>query len=160
MQVIARVDFNASFVSHRRQFVICGFNPLPQKLIQSCSGREETVYKRLEDANVKLSSVASDTFGVTPARCQAIISGNVDPVSLADLAVGRLKGKKENSRACRAFSQSSWFYDSASWINWVMEKDHCQTGSANQREAERLSSWKGVAGEHSRRERNKDRPWS
>jgi transposase len=67
-----------------------------QKLIQAVSAEKNRIQKVLEDANVKLSSVASDTFGVSAGKMvRAIISGNVDPVSLADLAVGRLKGKKE-----------------------------------------------------------------
>jgi len=67
-----------------------------QKLIQAASAEKNRIQKILEDANVKLSSVASDTFGVSAGKMiRAIISGNVDPVSLADLAVGRLKSKKD-----------------------------------------------------------------
>jgi transposase len=65
-------------------------------LIQAISAEKNRIQKVLEDANVKLSSVASDTFGVSAGKMvRAIISGNADPVSLADLAVGRLKSKKD-----------------------------------------------------------------
>jgi transposase len=67
-----------------------------RKLIQAISAEKNRIQKVLEDANVKLSSVASDTFGLSAGKMvRAIISGNTDPASLADLAVGRLKGKKE-----------------------------------------------------------------
>ena len=67
-----------------------------QKLIQAVSAEKNRIQKVLEDANVKLSSVASDTFGVSASRMiKAIMSGNCDADSLAELAVGRLKGKKE-----------------------------------------------------------------
>ena len=67
-----------------------------QKLIQAASAEKNRIQKVLEDANVKLSSVVSDTFGVSASRMiKAIMSGNVDTDSLAELAVGRLKGKKE-----------------------------------------------------------------
>jgi transposase len=66
------------------------------KLTQAVSAEKNRIQKVLEDANVKLSSVASDTFGVSAGKMvRAIISGNGDPVSLADLAVGRLKSKKD-----------------------------------------------------------------
>ena len=67
-----------------------------RKLTQAVSAEKKRIQKVLEDANVKLSSVASDTFGVSAGKMvRAIISGNGDPVSLADLAVGRLKSKKD-----------------------------------------------------------------
>ena len=67
-----------------------------QKLIQAASAEKNRIQKVLEDANVKLSSVVSDTFGVSASRMiKAIMSGNFDTDSLAELAVGRLKGKKE-----------------------------------------------------------------
>jgi len=50
----------------------------------------------LEDANVKISSVVSDTFGVSASRMiEAILAGNLNPESISDLAVGKLRGKKE-----------------------------------------------------------------
>jgi len=50
--------------------------------------------KLLEDAGVKLSAVASDILGVSGrAMLEALISGNDDPVELADLAKRRLRNK-------------------------------------------------------------------
>jgi transposase len=50
--------------------------------------------KILEDANIKLGSVASNVLGVSGrAMIEAIIRGEHDPVKLAELARRRLRGK-------------------------------------------------------------------
>ena len=55
------------------------------------------VQKVLEDANIKLASVASDVFGVSGrAMIEKMISGESDPKVLANLAAGRLRAKKED----------------------------------------------------------------
>ncbi len=52
------------------------------------------VHKVLEDANLKLSSVASNVMGVSGrAMLEAIIAGRDDPQALAALAKGRLRDK-------------------------------------------------------------------
>jgi transposase len=52
------------------------------------------IHKVLEDASVKLSSVATDVMGA-PGRdmMRALISGSADPEALADLARGKLRAK-------------------------------------------------------------------
>lgn len=53
------------------------------------------VHKVLQDANIKLSSVASDIMGVSGrAMLDAIIDGESDPVKLAGMARGRLQAKQ------------------------------------------------------------------
>ena len=48
----------------------------------------------LEDANIKLSSVAADVLGVSGrAMREALIQGEEDPVKLADWAKRKLRGK-------------------------------------------------------------------
>jgi len=50
------------------------------------------IQKVLEDANLKLGSVASDVLGKSGrAMLRAIIAGETDPVTLAGLALGRLR---------------------------------------------------------------------
>jgi len=50
------------------------------------------IQKVLEDANLKLGSVASDVLGKSGrAMLRAIIAGGTDPVALAELALGRLR---------------------------------------------------------------------
>ena len=52
------------------------------------------IQKVLEDANIKLSSVASDVLGVSGrAMIAALIGGETEPDRLADLARRRLRGK-------------------------------------------------------------------
>lgn len=54
------------------------------------------VHRILEDANVKLSCVVSDLFGVSGRlMLTAIVRGKLDPGWLADYARGSLRGKKE-----------------------------------------------------------------
>ena len=58
-------------------------------------GREvQRLEKLLEDAGIKLSSVASDITGVSGrAMLEALIAGDQDPAALADLAKRRLRSK-------------------------------------------------------------------
>ena len=58
-------------------------------------GREaQRLEKLLEDAGIKLSSVASDVLGVSGrAMLEAMIAGDRDPAALADLAKRRLRSK-------------------------------------------------------------------
>jgi transposase len=52
------------------------------------------LHKTLEDANIKLSSVASDILGVSGRQMlRALIAGQEDPRELAELAKRRLRGK-------------------------------------------------------------------
>ena len=52
------------------------------------------IHKTLEDAGVKLSSVATDVMGVSGRdMMRALIAGSADPEALADLARGRLRAK-------------------------------------------------------------------
>jgi len=52
--------------------------------------------KVLEDANIKLASVASDVMGVSGrAILNELVQGNTDPALLAELAKGRLRDKQD-----------------------------------------------------------------
>ncbi len=52
------------------------------------------IHKVLEDANIKLSSVASDILGVSGrAMLDAVIAGETDEKKLADLAQRKMRGK-------------------------------------------------------------------
>ena len=54
------------------------------------------IHKILEDANIKLSAVASDILGVSGrAMLLKLIGGESDPDALASLAKGKLKSKKQ-----------------------------------------------------------------
>ena len=63
-------------------------------LIQERTREVNRVHKALEDANLKLSSVATDIMGVSGREMlQAIIAGKDDPATLAELAKGRMRTK-------------------------------------------------------------------
>lgn len=54
------------------------------------------VQKVLEDANIKLASVASNVMGVSGrAMLKQLIQGQTEPATLAELAKGRLREKRE-----------------------------------------------------------------
>ena len=72
-------------------------------LIQDRTRVANRVHKALEDAGVKLATVASDILGVSGrAMLEALAQGTTDPVVLADLARGRLRGKLPALRAALA----------------------------------------------------------
>ena len=59
------------------------------------TAEKQRVEKLLEDAQIKLSVVASDIFGVSGrAMLAALITGTRDPKALAELARGRLRAKR------------------------------------------------------------------
>lgn len=63
-------------------------------LIQERTREVNRVQKVLEDANLKLASVATDIMGVSGrSMLQAIIAGKDDPAALAELAKGRMRTK-------------------------------------------------------------------
>lgn len=67
-----------------------------RKLTGQVSAEKNRLQKILEDANIKLSSVVSDTFGVSATRIiDALIGGQEDIEELVKLCHGRLNGKKE-----------------------------------------------------------------
>jgi transposase len=72
-------------------------------LIRERTREVNRVQKVLEDANIKLASVASDVMGVSGREMlAAVIAGNDDPEALAQLAKGRMRNKiAELERALR-----------------------------------------------------------
>ena len=67
-----------------------------KKLTQSVSAEKNRVQKTLEDANIKLSSVVSDTFGVSAtAIIEALLTKKLTVKEMTGLVRGRLKKKKD-----------------------------------------------------------------
>jgi transposase len=65
-----------------------------KRLIQSHTAECQRIQKTLEDAGIKLDSVASDVLGVSGrAMLAALVAGERDPEVLAELARGRLRKK-------------------------------------------------------------------
>ena len=65
-----------------------------RKLVESRNAERCRLLKLLEEANIKLASVASDVFGVSGMRMlEALLEGQATPAQMADLAKGRLREK-------------------------------------------------------------------
>ncbi len=63
-------------------------------LIQERTREAQRLHKMLEDAGIKLASVATDILGVSGrAMLEALVHGTTDPTALAELARGRLRAK-------------------------------------------------------------------
>jgi transposase len=68
---------------------------LRKVLIEDRTRCRQRIEKILEDAQIKLSSVVSDLFGVSGrAMLDALAAGMRDPRALADLARGALRGRR------------------------------------------------------------------
>ena len=65
-----------------------------KRLIQAHASEGQRIQKTLEDAGIKLDSVATDVLGVSGrAMLEALVAGERDPQVLAELAKGRLRAK-------------------------------------------------------------------
>jgi transposase len=65
------------------------------KLVSEKTAVANRIHKVLEDANIKLSSVATDVLGSSGrAMIRALMQGETDPTKLAALAQGRLREKE------------------------------------------------------------------
>ena len=84
----------ASFVPERDVRELRDLCRTRTTLVRECVRVGNRIRKVLEDANIKLDSVASDALGVSGrAMILALIQGRQDPVELAQLAQGRLRAK-------------------------------------------------------------------
>jgi transposase len=70
-----------------------------KRLVQDRARETQRVARILEDAGIKLDSVASDIMGVSGrAMLDALVAGERDPGVLAELAKGRLRSKRHELR--------------------------------------------------------------
>lgn len=84
----------ASFVPERALRDLRDLTRQRVQLVRQKVQVSNRIQKTLEDANIKLASVASDVLGKSGrAMIRAIVSGEGDPVVLADLARCRLREK-------------------------------------------------------------------
>lgn len=87
---------NGSFIPPQDMRELRDLTRYRKKLTQSVSAEKNRVQKTLEDANIKLSSVVSDTFGVSAtAIIDALLGRELTVKEMADLARGKLKKKKD-----------------------------------------------------------------
>jgi transposase len=94
-QLLQHGLLRASFVPERRVRELRDLTRHRTCLTQDKTRVANRIQKVLEDANIKLSSVASDVLGMSGrAMIQALIQGEHVPEKIADLARGRLKAKR------------------------------------------------------------------
>jgi transposase len=85
----------SSFVPPRAQRELRDLTRQRSNLVRERASVINRLQKVLEAANVKLASVASHMTGVSArAMLEAMISGESDPTALAELAKGRMRGKR------------------------------------------------------------------
>ncbi len=93
-QLLQHGLLKASFIPEAPQRELRELTRYRTPLIQERSSEVNRLHKVLEDANLKLSSVATDVLGVSGREMlQAILRGKEDPAALAELAKGRLRTK-------------------------------------------------------------------
>lgn len=98
-QLLRHGLLKGSFIAERRLRDLRDLTRHRTKLIQQRASVANRVQKVLEDANIKLASVATDALGKSGwAMMEALTAGEEDPATLANLARGRLKKKKKELR--------------------------------------------------------------
>jgi len=84
----------ASFIPPRSQRELRDLTRHRTQLVEVMARAANRIHKVLQDTNIKLSSVATDVLGASGrAMLEALITGEEDPVKLADLAQRKLRGK-------------------------------------------------------------------
>ena len=85
----------ASFIPPKAQRELRDLTRFRSTFVRERATLANRVQKVLEDANLKLASVASDVMSVSGrAMLAALLAGQSDPETLADLARGRLRDKR------------------------------------------------------------------
>ena len=90
----------ASFVPDRPQRELRDLTRHRAQLVGERTRVANRIQKVLEDANIKLGSVASDVLGTSGREMiQALLDGQQDPSQMAELARGRMRSKKDTLAA-------------------------------------------------------------
>lgn len=93
-QLLQHGLLRASFVPERPQRELRDLTRQRSQLTAEQSRVSNRIHKTLEDANIKLGSVATDILGVSGREMiRALIGGEEDPNQLAELARRRLRNK-------------------------------------------------------------------
>lgn len=93
-QLLQHGLLKGSFIPPRPQRELRDLTRLRVQLVEEKTRTVNRIHKELEDANIKLASVATDILGVSGrAILQALMEGKKNPAQLADLAQRQLRGK-------------------------------------------------------------------
>jgi hypothetical protein len=83
-----------SFIPPRWQRELRDLTRRRREVIETATSEKNRIEKTLEDANVKLSSVLSDIFGVSgQLMLEALLKGKADPTQIAQFAKRAAKKK-------------------------------------------------------------------
>ena len=94
--LLRRGLLRSSFIPGRPQRELRELTRYRRSLVHERTREANRIQKVLEGANVKLGPVATDVLGVSGrAMLKALSEGEEDPKALAELARGRLRGKRE-----------------------------------------------------------------
>lgn len=97
-----------SFIPPRWQRELRDLTRRRRKVIQAATSEKNRIEKTLEDANVKLSSVLADIFGVSgQLMLEALLKGQADPIQIAQFAKRAAKKKIPQIIAALAEHQMS-----------------------------------------------------
>jgi transposase len=89
----------ASFIPPREIREVRDLVRTRTKLIGERAQHVNRIQKVLEDANIKLGSVATDVLGVSGrAMLERLVAGDTDPQALAELARGRMRSRRSDLR--------------------------------------------------------------
>jgi transposase len=84
----------ASFIPAKPQRILRDLTRYRVNLVEERARTIQRLQKVLEQANIKLASVATDVLGVSGRRMlEALVAGKTDAATLAELAKGRLRNK-------------------------------------------------------------------
>jgi transposase len=93
-QLLQHGLLKGSFIPPRPQRELRDLTRMRVQLVEEKTRTVNRIHKELEDANIKLASVATDILGVSGrAILEALIEGRKDPAQMADLAQRQLRGK-------------------------------------------------------------------
>jgi transposase len=93
-QLLQHGLLKGSFIPPRAQRELRDLTRHRAQLVEAKTRTVNRLHKVLEDANIKLASVATDILGVSGrAMLEALMEGQEDPVQLADFAQRQLRGK-------------------------------------------------------------------
>lgn len=95
-QLLAHGLLSPSFIPEREQRELRDLTRQRVQFVKEHTAAANRIQKVLEDANIKLASVASDPLGVSGREMlQALIADGTTPEQMAQLARGRLRNKRE-----------------------------------------------------------------
>lgn len=93
-QLLKHGLLSASFIPSREQRELRELVRYRRSISEERVREVTRIQKILEGANIKLSSVASNIMGVSGRNMlNAIVNGNIDPISLSQMAKASLRGK-------------------------------------------------------------------